>query len=258
MNNSCFEQFAPIAAIATHPSAAQVLTPLAQDGSIRLHLPRSIEPQNGSQHYEGSLREYLSSIWTQHQAFVFCLAAGAVVRLIAPLLRNKAEDPAVIVIDAQGNYVVSLCSGHQGKADLLAQAIASTIDATPVITGAAHGLALPAMDIMGFTYGWRKGSGDWTGALAAIAKCGRIPVAKQESVQVIQEAGSTLWQEHLPEQHPFTFGFNELENQTKPQARIWISPTKRKISPKSDFPKVQWHPRVLWIGVGCERNTSKE
>lgn len=250
MNNSCFEQFAPIAAIATHSSAVQVLTPLAQNGSIELHLPNSLESQYDSQHYDGSLREYLASIWTQHQAFVFCLAAGAVVRLIAPLLTSKAEDPAIIVIDAQGNYVISLCSGHQGKADLLAQAIASSIEATPIITGAAHGLALPAMDIMGFNYGWRKGAGDWTGVLAAIAK--------QESIQVIQEAGSMLWQQHLPQQHPFTFGFDELEGQTRPQARIWISPTKRKISPKSDFPKVQWHPRVLWIGIGCERHTSKE
>jgi len=250
LNNSCFEQFAPIAAIATHSSAAQVLTPLVQDNCIQLHLPSSIEPESNSQRYDHSLKEYLAAIWDEHQAFVFCLAAGAVVRLIAPLLKHKAEDPAVIVIDAQGKYVISLCSGHQGKADLLAQAIASTIDATPIITGASHGLDLPAMDTLGFTYGWRKGDGDWIGVLAAIAKQGQV--------QVIQEAGSMLWQEHLPEKHPFSFGFAELTDETQPQGRIWISPTKRKIAPKSNLPKVQWHPRVLWIGIGCERNTSRE
>ncbi|MEL6787574.1 MAG: cobalamin biosynthesis central domain-containing protein, partial [Cyanobacteria bacterium J06607_15] len=211
MNNSCFEQFAPIAAIATHSSAAQVLTPLVQDNCIQLHLPSSIEPQNNSQHYDHSLKEYLAAIWDEHQAFVFCLAAGAVVRLIAPLLKHKAEDPAVIVIDAQGKYVISLCSGHQGKADLLAQAIAAAIGATPIITGASHGLDLPAMDTLGFTYGWRKGDGDWTGVLAAIAKQGQV--------QVIQEAGSMLWQEHLPEKHPFSFGFADLTVDTQPKGR---------------------------------------
>ena len=249
MNNSCLEQFAPIAAIATHPSAAGVIAPLSQDTAVELHLPYSLEFQGEAQHYESSLKEHLESIWDKYQAFIFCLAAGATVRLIAPLLKDKSQDPAVIVIDAQGNYVISLCSGHQGRADLLAQTIATSIGATAIITGAAHSLSLPAIDTFGYTYGWRKGAGNWTGVLAAIAK--------QERVQVIQEAGSLLWQSHLPPQHSFTFGFSELDEQVKPQARIWISPTKRKIAPKSDFPKVQWHPRVLWIGIGCERNTAR-
>jgi cobalt-precorrin 5A hydrolase / precorrin-3B C17-methyltransferase len=250
LNNSGFEQFAPIAAIATNHQAAQVMAALTQDANISLWLPSSVEPSGNAQQYENSLGEHLTAIWDQHQAFVFCLAAGAVVRLIAPLLQHKSQDPAVVVIDAQGQYVISLCSGHLGKADLLAQAIASTIGATPIITGAAHGLALPAIDTLGLTYGWRPGEGDWTGTMAAIAKQGRI--------EVIQEAGSLLWQEHLPEQHPFIFGFSEEE--VKPQSRIWISPTKRKVIPNNDyeFPKVHWHPRVLWIGLGCERNTSTE
>ncbi len=250
MDSSCFDRYAPIVAIATNTQAAQTLTPLAQDPNIKLWLPDSIPPQGNSNHYQNSLREHLTNIWSQNSAFIFCLAAGAVVRLIAPLLKNKAEDPAVIVIDPQANHVISLCSGHHGKADLLAQLIALQLGGTAIITGASHNLALPAMDTLGFTYGWRMGDGDWTGVLAAIAR--------QETVQVIQEAGSMLWQEHLPEHHPFYFGFSEPQNPINPQARIWISSTKRKIAPKSDFPKIQWHPRVLWVGIGCERNTPRE
>ena len=244
-----FHQFAPIAAIATHHQAAQTLLPLTQNTNIQLWLPTSVK-LGSFKHYESTLKEHITSIWGENKAFIFCLAAGAVVRLIAPLLKHKAEDPAVVVIDLEGNYVISLCSGHQGKADLLTKIVASQIGATPVITGASDNLSLPAIDIMGFTYGWHKGEGDWTGVMAA--------VAKQETVQVIQEAGSTLWRSHLPTQHPFHFGFNEAVAETKPQARIWISPTKRKFAPKSDFPKVQWHPKVLWVGIGCERGTSKE
>ena len=248
MDNSCFHQFTPIAAIATHHQAAQTLLPLTQNSDVRLWLPESVELPGSHENYSDTLKKHLTSIWQENKAFVFCLAAGAVVRLIAPLLKHKAEDPAVVVVDLQGNYVISLCSGHQGKADLLTQIIAAQIGATPIITGASGGLSSPAMDTIGLTYGWHKGEGDWTGVMAA--------VAKQETVQVIQEAGSTLWQSHLPSQHPFYFGFSEVQN--KPQARIWISPTKRKFAPKSDFPKVQWHPKVLWVGIGCERGTSKE
>ena len=249
MDNSCFEQFATVVAIATHPQAANILTPLTQNKDVQLWLPNSLEQQGNSQHYE-SLREHLAAIWSGNQAFVFCLAAGAVVRLIAPLLKSKTEDPAVVVIDAQGKYVISLCSGHQGKADLLSQVVASQIGAQAVVTGASSSLSLPAIDTFGYTYGWRKGEGDWTGAMAAMAK--------QETVQVIQESGSTLWQEHLPDNHSFYFGFAEPQVQLNPQARIWISSTKRKVAPKSDFPRVQWHPKVLWAGIGCERGTSRE
>ncbi|WP_051044482.1 precorrin-3B C(17)-methyltransferase [Pleurocapsa sp. PCC 7319] len=269
MDNSCFNQFSPLAAIATHTQAAQVLKPLSQNAEIQLWLPSSVEQQENSQHYDSSLKQHLESIWTKNRALIFCLATGAVVRLIAPLLQNKSQDPAVVVIDAQGDYVISLCSGHQGKADLLAQLVASQIGATAIITGASHNLSLPAIDVLGFTYGWRKGSGDWLGVMSAIAR--------QESVQVIQESGSTLWQEHLPEKHPFNFNCSEsqrtltkstaAENQltndsqlknVSPQARIWISHTKKKFAPRSDFPEVQWHPKVLWIGVGCERGTSRQ
>ena len=250
MDNSCFEQFSPLVAIATNARAAATLAPLVQNSDIQLWLPSSIELQADSRHYQNSLKEHLSDIWSDNNGFIFCLAAGATVRLIAPLLQNKAEDPAVVVVDAKGDYVVSLCSGHQGKADLLAQSVASQIGAKAVVTGASHNLSLPAIDTFGFTYGWRIGEGDWTGAMAA--------VAKKETIQVIQEAGSTLWQEHLPSDHPFYFGFDDPQAPIKPQARIWISPTKRKIAPKSDFPKVQWHPKILWVGIGCERNTPRE
>ena len=250
MDNSCFHQFAPIAAIATHHQAAQTLLPLTQNTDIQLWLPTSVERQGNSKYYKNTLKKHLTSVWQENKAFVFCLAAGAVVRLIAPLLKHKAKDPAVVVVDLEGNYVISLCSGHQGKADLLTQIIASQIGAVPVITGASGGSSLPAIDTMGFTYGWRKGEGNWTEVMVA--------VAKQETVQVIQEAGSTLWQSGLPAAHPFYFGFTEIKTEIKPQARIWISPTKRKIAPKTDLPKVQWHPRVLWVGIGCERGTSGE
>lgn len=246
-----FQDFQPIAAIATTPTATQRLQPLTQITGATLWVPESLSQPN-AQVYHGSLKDHLATLWDTHQSFIFCLATGAVVRLIAPLLQHKSHDPAVVVVDEKGQFVISLCSGHQGGADQLARVIALQLRATPVLTGAASALGLPGIDILGVPFGWHRGEGDWTGVSAT--------VARGEPVQVIQEAGSTLWQAHLPEEHPFYFGAGESsqEDSISPKARIWISATQRRFSPLSDFPKVQWHPRVLWVGIGCERGTSKE
>jgi cobalt-precorrin 5A hydrolase / precorrin-3B C17-methyltransferase len=249
LSQTLFARFQPIAAIATTPMAIKTLQPLCQSTGATLWIPESLNCTGDSQPYSGSLKTHLASIWHQHKAFVFCLSAGAVVRLIAPLLEDKSSDPAVIVIDQNGRFAISLCSTHQGSADELAQLIAHQIDATPIITSASASLALPGIDILGVPFGWQKGSGNWTGVSAAIAK--------KETVQVIQEVGSTLWQSRLPQGHPFSFGFPKEEAALAPKARVWISATKRQFSPDAQMAKVQWHPRVLWVGLGCERGTSK-
>jgi cobalt-precorrin 5A hydrolase / precorrin-3B C17-methyltransferase len=246
--------FQPIAAIATTPTAAKKLQPLTQAIGSTLWVPESLHTLEQVQVYTGSLKSHVASLWHHHRALVFCLATGAVVRLIASLLEDKARDPAVVVVDEQGQFVISLCSGHQGKADQLARLIAHQLGATPVLTGASAGLGLPGVDILGVPFGWQRTEGDWT-AVSAV-------VARGEPVQVIQEAGSTLWQSHLPKGHPFHFELPEStatnrEELISPKARIWISATQRRFSPESDVPQVQWHPRVLWVGIGCERGTSR-
>jgi len=195
--------------------------------------------------YESSLKEHLAVIWNEYNALIFCLATGAVVRLIAPLLKDKATDPAIIVIDPEGRFVISLCGGHQGGADFLAKMIALQIGATPIITGASNSLRLPGIDILGRPYGWVKGQGSWTKLMAE--------VANQNAIAVIQDAGSSLWFSSLPEGHHF------LRNkEIKTQGKIWISAKQRDFSDESEIPQVQWHPRVLWVGIGCERGTSTE
>lgn len=251
---SVFSEFAPIAAIATTPNSSKILQTLSQTLSqtsdITLWIPDSLSNIPTAKNYQGSLKEHLTNIWSQYRAFIFCLATGAVIRLIAPLLQNKSLDPAIIIIDETGKFVISLCGGHQGGADLLTQLIALELDATPILTGASSALNLPAIDLLGKPFGWQKGEGEWTKVSAAIAK--------GELVQVIQECGCNLWQNHLPKNHSFYFGFGENTDKLSPKARIWISATSRKFAPNSELPKVQWHPRVLWIGIGCERGTSQE
>jgi cobalt-precorrin 5A hydrolase/precorrin-3B C17-methyltransferase len=250
LSQSLFTRFYPIAAIATTPKAVQTLQPLCQSINATLFVPESLSNSQNAQIYTGSLKEHIASIWNEYRAFVFCMATGAVVRLIASLLDDKSRDPAVIVLDQNGYFVNSLCSGHQGGADELTRLIAHQLGATPILTGASTSLDLPGIDVLGLPFGWCKGSGDWTGVSAAISR--------GETVQVIQEVGSMLWQDNLPKGHPFYFGFPEINESISPKARIWISATRRQFAPDAKLPKVQWHPRVLWVGIGCERGTSRK
>lgn len=265
-----FNDFQPLAAIATTAVAAQKLQSVCQTAGAILWVPESLNNLKLKQvkSYRGSLKEHVSSLWCQNRALVFCLATGAVVRLIAPLLKDKSSDPAVVVVEQGGSFVISLCSSHQGGANQLAQLVAHQLGAVPILTGAAADLGIPGIDVLGVPFGWRRGEGNWTGVSAA--------AARGESIEVIQEAGSILWQSHLREGHPFNFGSSGV-----PQARILISSqvkspqtslegekgqreeakvfkNKNNIQNSLLIPEVQWHPRVLWLGIGCERGTSKE
>ena len=78
---------------------------------------------------------------------VFCCAAGIAVRAIAPWVRDKTSDPAVIVADELGRYVIPLLSGHLGGANALATALAASIGAVPVITTATDLNGVFAVDV---------------------------------------------------------------------------------------------------------------
>ncbi len=80
-------------------------------------------------------------------------------RLIAPLLHDKSSDPAIVVVDEAGEFVISLCGGHQAGADRLTRFIALQLGATPILTGASNHANLPGIDVLGTPYGWIKGKG---------------------------------------------------------------------------------------------------
>lgn len=79
---------------------------------------------------------------------VFIFSTGIAVRLIAPLLKSKMTDPAVVVVDDNGVHVISLISGHVGGANALTHKIAGILHARPVITTATDTNGLPAIDVI--------------------------------------------------------------------------------------------------------------
>lgn len=92
-----------------------------------------------------ALKPTLQGAFQVYDALICVMATGIVVRCISACLKGKQKDPAVLVVDEKGKFVISLLSGHIGQANDLTRRVASRIDGIPVITTATdlHGILAP-------------------------------------------------------------------------------------------------------------------
>ena len=95
---------------------------------------------------KGAFKKIVSDNWQNFAGHIFIMATGIVVRQIAPLLRGKTEDPAVVVCDEKGHFSISLLSGHIGGANRLARKTAAIFNGEAVITTATDVQGLEAID----------------------------------------------------------------------------------------------------------------
>lgn len=93
-----------------------------------------------------SLKDWTKKAFDEADTIVFIGACGIAVRAIAPYIVSKVKDPAVIVMDECGDFVISLLSGHLGGANDMARRIADSLGSTPVITTATDRNGLFAVD----------------------------------------------------------------------------------------------------------------
>lgn len=137
--------------------------------------------------YTGALRDEMESLFAQSDQIVFFVSLGAVVRLIAPHLKSKDEDPGVLVVDDAGQFVIPVLSGHVGGANAWAKHLALLLGATPVLTTASDvGMTIP-VDILGRDLGWSLE--------APKINITRVSahVVNGEPIAVVQDAGSRRW-----------------------------------------------------------------
>jgi len=105
--------------------------------------------------YKGALRDEIPLMFQAYDQIIYFVSLGAVVRLIAPHLVSKDEDPGVLVVDDAGEYVIPLLSGHVGGANAWAEYVAGLMDAAAVLTTASDvGKTIP-VDILGRELGWK-------------------------------------------------------------------------------------------------------
>lgn len=196
----------------------------------------------------GSLKAQVAGSWEKADGLIFIMATGIVVRLIAPLIEHKAVDPAVLVIDARGQFVISLLSGHLGRANELAREVAEALGATPVIT--------TATDVLGKT-----SVEEWAGNLglkvtdpAGLVKINSALV-RDEPILVYSELPLELFRGK--DLNPGKTVFKPLEElPCSSSGEVTVAITKHCLGVRHvDLELVV--PNLV-VGIGCRRGTAKE
>lgn len=186
--------------------------------------------------YEGALRDEIGPLFEGYDQIVFFVSLGAVVRLIAPHLRSKDEDPGVIVVDDAGQFVIPVLSGHVGGANEWSERVADLLGAAPVLTTASDvGRTIP-VDILGRHLGWR--------VEAPKINITRVSahVVNGEPIAFVQEAGSPDWWTRptpLPENIHCFKRFDDVL-QERYAAVLWVT--------HADVPAERWsalHERLV-------------
>ena len=137
--------------------------------------------------YTGALSAQMAALMADFDQLVFFVSLGAVVRLAAPHLKSKDEDPGVIVVDDAAQFVIPVLSGHVGGANAWSERVAQLLGATPVLTTASDAGRTIPVDILGRHLGWR--------VEAPKIHITRVSahVVNGEPIAVVQEAGSPHW-----------------------------------------------------------------
>ena len=142
---------------------------------------------NAVRAYAGAFRDEIAALFADYDQVVFFVSLGAVVRLIAPHLKSKDEDPGVLVVDDAAQFVIPVLSGHVGGANAWSERVADLLGAAPVLTTASDvGRTIP-VDILGRHLGWR--------VEAPKINITRVSahVVNGEPIAFVQEAGSPDW-----------------------------------------------------------------
>ncbi|MDV2989737.1 MAG: precorrin-3B C(17)-methyltransferase [Dehalogenimonas sp.] len=203
-------------------------------------------PQTGEHPYEGPVGELIGRLFKECGSMALIMASGIAVRAIAPHLKSKQSDPAVIVIDECGENVISLLSGHLGGANALTQKVAAVLGSHPVITTASDVSHNLSPDNLAARNNWRTEPGsDFTGLAAALIN--------GDPVGIYQDSGETDWQETISGNVTLYKTIEELKYE-KATARMVI--TNREVKLDSDIPTATFHPKNLAVGIGCNRGTS--
>lgn len=137
--------------------------------------------------YSGAFRDEIATLFADFDQVVFFVSLGAVVRLIAPHLKSKDEDPGVLVVDDAAQFVIPELSGHVGGANAMAEQVAALLGAVAVLTTASDvGKTIP-VDILGRELGWK--------VEAPKINITRVSahVVNGEPIAVVQDAGSPNW-----------------------------------------------------------------
>jgi cobalt-precorrin 5A hydrolase/precorrin-3B C17-methyltransferase len=185
--------------------------------------------------------EILIKKWPEIDLIIFIGSIAASIRIINSFLTSKDRDPGVIVIDNKCSKIVPLIGLHQSNTQNIAYQIANLFGGEIIETNNSNNQNFLNLDAFGNQWGWKRSGNikDWSKLV--------IKQSKNHEIFCKQLSGNRLWK--TSESAKIVNQIYEKEND-KPDSTFHVSIFKNH--------KTTWHPPVLWIGIGCERDTSKE
>jgi len=202
------------------------------------------------QWYDESTIQKIVDLFKSNDGIVCLFSLGAVIRLLAPHIKDKKTDPAVIVIDDNANFVISVLSGHLGGANELSNEIAEKIGSTPVITTAADVNKTIAVDLVGKEFGWKIDDDSNVTRISAF-------MVNKEKIGIFQNIGKKeWWKGKFPENITF---FSNIEDLRASESKGYLIITNDQIDDESVLKNsVVYRVPDLVVGIGLHWDTSKE
>jgi len=214
-----------------------------------VYLPARFGADDGCHPFREPVTELLPRLFARQEGLVCIMAAGIAVRALAPYLKGKEVDPAVVVMDEAGQFAVSLLSGHLGGANDLAREVAGAAGARAVITTATDVCGLPAWDDVAR----REGLG-----IEPVKNIRRLNslLLRGEKIALADRQG--LVAPHFTGV-PGVEGVSTFAQAIRSHRAGKVFVTNRhfpQLEEQEDF--LVLRPRNLVVGIGCNRHTSAE
>lgn len=187
-------------------------------------------------------QDWIEEQFAKVDGMVFLESCDKVLHRIAPFVKSKKTDPAVLVLDPQGKFVISLLSGHIGGANELAQEISRGTGAIPVITTATDLSEKFAVDVF-----------------AKKNQCGisSMELAKEVSAALVNGdkvgfVSDVSWEGRLPQELVLWRENRDIPN---PPLGFYVTISGKK----QPFPHTLYlFPKIILLGIGCKKGTSEE
>lgn len=198
---------------------------------------------------EQPIQEWAGDHFRDCDGLIFIGAAGIAVRAIAPHVRDKRTDPAVIVLDEKGKFCISLLSGHIGGANEMVRVISKDLGSIPVITTATDINNRFAVDVYAKENQMTISNMTYAKEVSAALLSGE-PVGFYTNFEVEGDLPKGIcWSDKLPEEQADT---GEARQQDGTDLGIYISPSYQR----AYFKHTLWLiPRCLVLGIGCKKGT---
>ncbi|WP_421920766.1 precorrin-4 C(11)-methyltransferase [Marinifilum sp.] len=184
-------------------------------------------------------------LWNNYEALIFIGALGICVREIAPFLKDKKTDPAVVNIDANGQFVQPVVSGHLGGANQLAEDISRLLGATSVITTVSDTFGLWALDLLPEKHNWIIDcKGNLTQLMAAF-----VNREKTALLLEVRDKGSLILETDTPDHVDVFFNVDDMKPEDY-KVVLAVTPFVHDFGTKV----IYYRPKVLQLGLGCQRD----